>query len=46
MTPYYESVLIEAKEGASILDVGCGLGQEPRHLRFAGAKGNMYAIDV
>lgn len=46
MTPCYESVLEETKTGASVLDVGCGLGYELRCLRSAGAKGKMYAIDM
>jgi SAM-dependent methyltransferase len=46
LTPYYEGVLAEAKEGASILDIGCGFGHELRYLRSAGAKGKMYAIDI
>lgn len=45
-TPYYESVLEATKVGASIVDVGCGLGHELRHLRSAGTKGEMYAIDM
>lgn len=44
--PQYDSILSQAKEGSSILDIGCGLGHELRYLRLAGAMGNMYAIDV
>lgn len=44
-TPAYQSILSEAKNGASILDAGCGLVQELRYLRAAGAKGEMYAVD-
>jgi SAM-dependent methyltransferase len=44
--PYYPEILQLAKDGATVVDLGCGFGQELRWLRAGGATGNMYAIDV
>ena len=45
-TPYYAQILDRVKDGAVLLDLACGMGQELRRLREDGAKGKMYAMDI
>lgn len=45
--PEYSEVLARAQAGDSVLDLGCGLGQDLRLLATDGAPPlNMYAIDI
>ena len=47
LMPAYPSVVSRVKDGALILDVGCGLGQDLRELVAAGCPSNhMFASDV
>ncbi|KAJ5085862.1 hypothetical protein N7532_010633 [Penicillium argentinense] len=48
-TKSWPDIVLEAKEGKTILDVGSGLGQELRRLRLdagLGTKTNLYATDA
>ena len=45
--PAYTAVLERVKEGQSLLDIGCGMGQDLRRLAADGAPtDNMYATDI
>ena len=47
LLPAYPSVVARVKDGAFILDVGCGLGQDIRELAAAGCPTNrIFACDV
>ena len=44
--PFYGEIREQMRSGATIVDLGCGLGQELRFLRDEGANGSMYGVDV
>jgi SAM-dependent methyltransferase len=46
MNPYHSQIIEAAREGASVADLACGLGQDLRYLRDTGATGKMWAIDI
>jgi hypothetical protein len=46
LTPHYENVMEQARNGATILGVACGGGHELRYLKSAGTNDQIYAIDV
>jgi SAM-dependent methyltransferase len=46
LSPYYSSLIANAREGTSIADLACGFGQDCRFLRSDGATGKIYAIDI
>ena len=43
--PYYQQLIKLARGRATIVDLGCGLGQDLRRLRADGATGQLYGID-
>jgi hypothetical protein len=45
MNPYYGIVIEAARNGATIIDLGCGLSQDLRRLRADGATGELHGID-
>jgi SAM-dependent methyltransferase len=45
-TSYYDEVRDMARDGATIVDLGCGFGQELRRLRADGATGELYGVDL
>ncbi|KAF4628591.1 hypothetical protein G7Y89_g9556 [Cudoniella acicularis] len=45
--PHYSQLLRRATEGARVLDMGCGLGQDLRQLAFDGAPSHsLYGADI
>jgi SAM-dependent methyltransferase len=43
--PYYQEVRDLARNGSTIVDLGCGFGQDLRRLRADGATGELYGVD-
>lgn len=43
--PFYSTILGHLRNQATVLDVGCGFGQELRFLRNDGANGKMWTVD-
>lgn len=43
--PYYHELQHAARQGATIVDLGCGLGQDLRRLRADGATGELIGVD-
>lgn len=43
--PFYGEIREQARSGATIVDLGCGFGQELRFLRDDGATGKLYGVD-
>jgi len=44
--PYYNDLLAKIRQGSTIIDVGCGFGQDLRRLRADGATGKLYGVDT
>jgi SAM-dependent methyltransferase len=46
-SPAYQTIISRLQEGASLLDVGCFVGQDLRRLVFDGAPPeNLYSVDI
>lgn len=43
--PYYHDILAAARQGSTIIDLGCGFGQDLGRLRADGASGKCYGVD-
>jgi SAM-dependent methyltransferase len=43
--PHYHELQHAARQGATIVDLGCGLGQDLRRLRADGATGELIGVD-